>query len=171
MSDYDEENGITEAERKAARELSESFAADSRKIGKDQLRKITQAGMTILAMAGNRFVAGFGKKGVEDIRNGNIVPYSADVVQWRCVCAADRETLRRWMSQPDSFRNHWQDLMLDSPVSMQDISQMFYDVFEAYQEIINSQVEAKPEKSTRAKSAPSKKKARSRAKPRNTPSR
>lgn len=166
-----EEFNPTDEQRKAAESLAQSFAAGSRKIGPDQLRKITQAGMTILGTAGNRFVRGFDAAGVKDLQGGNLMPYAPDVVQWREVCAADRDTLRRWMGEPDAFRNHWQDVMLDSPVQMDRMAEMFYDVFDAYQEIINSQVITKEDKSAKGKGTPPKKKAPSRAKRRNTSSR
>jgi len=165
-----EENTITDDERKAAEKLSNSFMSEKRNVGPEQLRKITQAGLTILATAGNRFVRGFDESGAKDIRDGNIMPYAPDVVQWREVCRANRDTLREWLCDADAFRNHWQDVMLDMSADMEQIGQMFGDVFEAYLEIIENQVEAKPEKAKGPKSAPAKKKARSRAKKRNTPS-
>jgi len=166
----DDNSTITEDERKAAEKLSASFAAEKRKIGPEQLRKITQAGLTVLATAGNRFVRGFDESGAKDIRDGNIMPYAPDVVQWREVCRADRDTLREWLCDADAFRNHWQDMMLDMSADMDQISQMFGDVFEAYMEIIQNQVEAKQEKAKGPKAGPAKKKARSRAKKRNTSS-
>jgi hypothetical protein len=161
---------LSKADQAKAAELTASFAGDSRKIGGKTFPKISQAGMTILAVVGNRFVKGFNKDDIANLKAGNVFPYSLDVLQWREVCAAGREQLRAWMNDPSAFKADCEDLMLDSPLNVDKMTEMFYDVFDAYAEIREAQVQVKEDKPAKSSRSTPKKKARSRAKKRATSS-
>ena len=170
MSDPDTDP--TEEQARKARELSESFASDARKIGKDQLRKIHLGGMIVLKQAGNRFAVGFGEEDKRKAREGDLLGFAEDVVQWREVCAATKEQVREWRNNPDRFREHCDDIIDAMPVDLHAITQMFVDVMEAQAEIQNSQVEVKEQKTKGGgASGKAKKKAPSRARKRSTASR
>jgi len=170
MNTDEPENDLTAAERESAKRLTESFASSKRKIGGKSLPKITQAGMTILSLAGNRFVTGFDKPTLDKLQSGNVLCVALDVLQWREVCVADRSRLKTWLQDSEAFTEHCSDIMVDGDVDMEDMTQSFADVFAAWQEINEGKVEVKDSAQKGAKAKP-KKKARSRAKPRNTRSR
>ena len=168
----DENPTITDEEREAAKRLSESFAASKRTLNGASLPKITQAGMTILSLVGCRFVTGFDKSVLAALESGNVLAVSLDVLQWAEVCRGSREQIKSWLNTPEAFRNHCEDIMLDGDMDLDATTQAFADVFAAWQEINGARVEVKEQNTAATKGAKTtKKKARSRAKPRNTRSR
>ena len=170
MKTDETETDLTAAERESAKRLTESFASSTRKIGGKTLPKITQAGMTILSLAGNRFVTGFDKPTLAKLQSGNVLCVALDVLQWREACAADRAQLKAWLQDPEAFTDHCFEMMVDGALDMADMTQSFADVFGAWQELNEAKVEVKDSAPNGAKATP-KKKARSRANPRNTRSR
>jgi len=170
MNTDEPENDLTAAERESAKRLTESFASSKRKIGGAMLPKPKKGAITILAIAGNRFVNGFDNETLEKLQSGNVLCVAMDVLQWREVCVADRSRLKAWLQDSEAFTEHCSDIMVDGDVDMADMTQSFADVFAAWQEINEGKVEVKDSAQKGAKAKP-KKKARSRAKPRNTRSR
>lgn len=152
-----------------AKYKTKSFAGDTREYGDERLPKITQAGITILAMVDNKFVSGFKEHETAKLQAGNVLPFLPDITQWVESCRANPKQLSQWMSEPEGFTQHCNELLCRNEMDITKAGKLFSDVFDSYTEILGAQVEVKePKKEKGTTGAKPKKKASSRPVKRNT---